>query len=284
MRKIMPKDTVYITSWRETFSHFKSAMAYFYIRQWTGIKENPADGMDVFLRNMKYYDDLYKQMAPANPYRIKRSCIPPDISMARNSMAADLGFPVGFPKGVYPDYSDNFLAIKEWLDHTNQVFSVVLLSDYFHHSLIMLKRMMCWSTKDILYQRMNSWNTKYRPEYRKELVDNFRRWSAADYLGFELFNQTLWNRIEQWGYDDFMAELKHFESTLKETLQYCNKVTTGKTKSSLIVQATQWSDGYSVDKNDCTLIKDHMRKTVKQQYDDIPITVKQPSTSEVPYC
>ena len=33
---------------------------------------------------------------------------PPDFSMARNSMAVDLLFPVGFPKSVNPDFSDNF--------------------------------------------------------------------------------------------------------------------------------------------------------------------------------
>ena len=288
LRELMPKDTVYITSWRETFSHLKSAMAYFYIRQWTGIKEDPPDGMDIFLKDLKGYDDLYKKLPPNNPFRPAHSCIPGEISMARNSMAADLGFPVGFPKDEYPDYSDSYTAIKEWLEHSNQVFSVVLLSDYFHHSLIMLKRMMCWSTKDILYERMNSWNTKYRPEYRQELVDNFRRWGAADYLAFELFNQTLWDRIAEWGHADFMAELTHFEETLGTVTSYCklarDEKMRDKTNDKLEVKNSKWNDNFYVTREECVLMKDHMRKTIKKQYDDIPVIVETHPASKVPFC
>jgi hypothetical protein len=284
MKEIMPEDTVYITSWRETFSHLKSAMAYMSIRQWSGITQDPPDGMEVFLQNLQHYDDTYKTLPPANPFRSSYPCIPGDISMAQNSMAADLGFPVGFPKGVYPDYSNNFTAIKEWLEHTNQAFSVVLLSDYFHHSMVMLKRMMCWSTKDILYERLNSWNTKYRPEYRKELVDNFRRWSAADYLAFELFNQTLWDRIEEWGHADFMAELAQYEKTLAIVGEYCLDVRRLGRNDTLPIPASAWSAGFEVTVADCALLHHHMRDTVKQQYDEIPVQVEQPPSKGVPGC
>ena len=272
MKEIMPKDSVYITSWRETFSHLKSAMAYFMIRECSGIQEEPADGMEVFLKNLKHYDNIYKILPPENPFRKVFACTPKNISMARNSMAADLGFPVGFPKGVYPDYSDNFTAIKQWLEHSNKVFSVVLLSDYFDHSLIMFKRMMCWSTKDILYERMNSWNTNYRPKYRQELVDNFRRWSAADYLAFELFNKTLWDRIAEWGYDDFMAELTEYEKTLSVARRFCRSVRKGvEMPEYLEVPPSNWDSGFKVHHDDCQSIGHHMRDTVKQQYDDIPV-------------
>ena len=285
MKEIMPEDTVYITSWRETFSHLKSAMAYMSIRQWSGIQEEPPDGMEVFLKDLKRYDDIYKILPPENPFRKKYECIPGDISMAQNSMAADLGFPVGFPKGVYPDYSENFTAIKEWLEHSNQVFSVVLLSDYFHHSLIMLKRMMCWSTKDILYERLNSWNTKYRPEYRQELVDNFRRWSAADYLAFELFNKTLWDRIVEWGHDDFMAELTQYEKTLNIAREFCSDVRIGnEMREYLEITPSNWDSGFKVNHDDCHLMKYHMRDTVKQQYDDIPVQVEDLPPRDVPGC
>ena len=161
----------------------------------------------------------------------------------------------------------------------------MLITDYFHHSLIMLKRMMCWSTKDILYHRMNTLNTEYRAEYKRELVDNFRRWSAADYLAFELFNRTLWDRISQWGHDDFMAELRQYEETRRSVGAFCKRIKSSPNLTKeFTVPATSWDSGFTVSRRDCSLLAHHMRDTVKNQYDKIPQHVRQPRSATVPGC
>ena len=287
MREIMPKDTVYISSWRETWSRLKSALAFFYVCEWSGINETKADCMNTFLRDINYYDSVYKVLPPANKFREYYYCTPGDMSMVRNSMAAVLAFPVGFPAGVYPDLSNNFTAIKQWLQHTNEVFSIVLISDHFHESLIMLKRMMCWSHKDILYERKNTWNTKYYPTYRQELIDNLRRWSAADYLAFQFFNRTLWDRVHEWGYEDFMDEVKHYALILTQVHPFCSQVKKGEeTEESIVIEASKWDDSFRISRADCEEIYDEndMREKVKQKDDSIAVQVNNPPMHIVPGC
>jgi hypothetical protein len=253
MKQIMPNNTVYIASLREPFSHFKSAAAYFNIFNSRGTGIDLADGMETFLKDLKNQDDVHKSHLHG-------------LSLARNFMAFDLGFPTGFQR---IDQGDNFTAIKQWLDHTQQVFSVVLLSDYFSHSLVMLKRILCWSTKDIIYHRMNSQNSKYKPRYPTELIENFYRWSAADYLAYQLFNRTLWERIERWGSEDFMQELRQYERTRTKVLDFCNHVSKGQGQvHTIYILRTRWDAAFTFNVHECKLLLDHMRDVMVEQYEN----------------
>ena len=249
------------------------------IRQWSGITEPPPEGLEIFLHNLKYYDDIYVRQDSG--FR-KVSCVPFDISMARNSMVCDLAFPTGFPALKQPDQSDNWEFIKSWLKRIVHKFPIMIISDYFDESMIMLKRMMCWSQKDILYKRLNTWNTKYKPEYNRLLIENYNRWSAVDHLAFEFFNRTLWTRIERWGKDDFLADVSHYKKTTAKVLEFCRKVTQ---KYVFTIESSLWDSRYEVTRTEFKLIVDNMRNKMKETYDAVPATVEQIiSPRDVPGC
>ena len=130
---------------------------------------------------------------------------------------------------------------------------------------------------------MNSQFTHYG-YVRPEMIDNFQRWSAADNLAFELFNRTLWERITQWGWNDFMAELKQYEEILQETTNFCNQLNTDSNKGILHIEPSAWSHAFNIDKEDCSHINSNMRKEMKKQYDDNPIHVDDIPWYQVPLC
>ena len=64
-----------------------------------------------------------------------------------SGMTYDLGFDF---MDLEPDPS-----IRKFLRQLESEFSLVLITEYFDESLVMLKRIMCWQLDDILYIKQN---------------------------------------------------------------------------------------------------------------------------------
>ncbi|XP_006813848.1 galactosylceramide sulfotransferase-like [Saccoglossus kowalevskii] len=107
----------------------------------------------------------------------------------------------------------NERIVNETIMTLDKEFDLVLILEYFDESLILLKHLLCWSFEDIIYLAQNQRTT------RETITDTFRhnvyRWSNADYLFYNYFNRTLWEKIRQFG-PRFEIELAHFRDLLKE--------------------------------------------------------------------
>ena len=95
MTDIMPKDTAFVTSISEPMEHLKSEFNYFNLRKNGGIKS--ARALPDYLRNLVEYDDMYKARNNSRRYGY---CVPAGLSVTHNSMAFDVGFPIGFANGT----------------------------------------------------------------------------------------------------------------------------------------------------------------------------------------
>lgn len=58
--------------------------------------------------------------------------------------------------------------IDSRIEEMDNIFSLVLITDYFDESLIMMKNRLCWDWEDIVYIKF-----KMRIEEAKTEVDNF---------------------------------------------------------------------------------------------------------------
>ena len=139
---IVPKDSVYITSVREPCSHFVSAFYFFTVNQLTANKTNT---IETFLQNPDYHNRMNINQWDQN------GSFP---SLVRNNMAFDLGFQVGFPIGS-EDWTYNDTAIDDWLKELDKKMDLVMVTEYLDESLVLLRQLMCWSIKNILYQSRN---------------------------------------------------------------------------------------------------------------------------------
>ncbi|XP_078585433.1 galactosylceramide sulfotransferase-like [Branchiostoma floridae x Branchiostoma japonicum] len=200
---IMPNDTVYIAILRHPLAQLRSVFNWYGLaKRFTGLK-----GVDPVASFLK---DPEKYQIPL----VTRSKAPHTLS--KNFMAYDLGF----PPGLFDDRS----SVDEFVQKIARQIDLVLILEHFSESLVLLRRMMCWKLKDILYNVGPKNLRKYTKPTTENasLVEAHRRWSNVDYILYDHFNATLWQKIQDED-GDFHQEVRHFENVLQSTTTYCTK-------------------------------------------------------------
>ncbi|XP_070546758.1 galactosylceramide sulfotransferase-like isoform X2 [Ptychodera flava] len=132
--------------------------------------------------------------------------------LLRNGMSFSLGFDHRF------DDSDS--AINEMIDKLDNELDLVLISDYFEESLVLLKNVLCWKFDDILYisKRIRSENRRYM--ISKSVADRILKWNKADVKLYEHFNYTFWKKVNIYG-ADFYKELQEYRTRLQQFQEEC---------------------------------------------------------------
>ena len=270
MAAMMPNDTVFISSIREPFSHFKSAFYYFNLPKVAAIKTK--DPLGEYIRHLQRYDDIYKSH---NATRHRSGyCVPPHLSVTRNSMAFDLGFPNGYHKG-WTDQTANETAVADWIKTIDKRFALMIIVEYFDASMILLKRLLSWSTKDILYQKRNPQRSGPAAATRhvtESLIGNYKRWSHVDYALYDHFNKSFWEKISRQNH--FWDEVNEFVLANTKVNAFCTSQRPTVNKTLLLVEQSQWHDAFNVSKKDCVLLSSRLMPELKKQYDIIPVKVK----------
>lgn len=229
-RKYMPNDTVYVGILREPYEFFKSTLnylkpGYIYNKIKTSI---PASD---FLKDPMKYEP--------------RSSL---FSFTNNRMAVEFGCPDNVIK------SNDKHKILEFIKGIDEDFRVVIIAEHFEESIVLMRRYLRWSTKDILYNDKNiskrKNETKLVGPYDRQM---YKRWARIDYALYEHFYKRLRDQIREEGYD-FDDELLHFREVRRMVSEFC----TGDYKKSgakLAVAASKWSKAFEVVGDDCDLIR-----------------------------
>ena len=215
---------------------------------------------------MIQYDDLYK--SPDNTLNISGcKCIPKGLSIARNAMAFDLGFPNGW--NLYKsDQQNNYTFISEWIRDLYRTIHIMLVVERFNESVVLLKRYMCWGFKDILFRRLRTGKHRHNAKYSQQQQDIFQKWSNVDTLLHYLADRLLNKRIRNLG-KDFQDEVTEYIYQETQVLGFCRYET--KQKRQMYINATKWDAGYTVTPEDCAMIMDktHLRDKIKEEYDNL---------------
>ena len=151
-----------------------------------GFGKDPRMALEIFLNAGIQYEDVLKTST---------------TRLARNPMSFDLGL-------AYQFYQ-NATAINNYIAFLDKEFDLVMITDYFDESVVLLKRLLSWELDDILYFKSNERQDQEKAVGLSDKVkDKIKRWNAADELLFQYFNQTFWNKIKKEGkgfYDDLEA-------------------------------------------------------------------------------
>ncbi|XP_033112107.1 galactosylceramide sulfotransferase-like [Anneissia japonica] len=99
-------------------------------------------------------------------------------------------------------------------------FDLVMISEYFDESLILLKQLLCWDFEDILYLSKNRRSSSSHYQMTSSLVSYVSQWNKADMKLYNHFNKTLWLKIKQYGHY-FVKDLSEFRSRLKVVNEKC---------------------------------------------------------------
>ncbi|XP_035673212.1 galactosylceramide sulfotransferase-like [Branchiostoma floridae] len=232
---LMPADTAFIAMLRYPLHHLKSVFSWYKVPGQLNLKDarNP---LETFLRNSRRYQEnsILKEL-PTEP----RSS-----SLTRNFMAYDLGYP--------PGLADDMDMAQVYVQRLDSELDLVMILEYLDESLVLLKRTMCWSIRDILYDTFNeAIGYRYNMDLTPDMDANYRKWSKVDYLLYEHFNNSLWKRISQEG-DDFHQEVEHFVSVNSQVKSFCEK----KRNDQIVIPASKWdAHALSVNQSFCHLLQ-----------------------------
>ena len=199
MNYLFPRETSkYITTIRNPVEQFESLFNYAGFGKLYGFGGDPTESLERFLKKGIEFKDMFKQ-------RKSR--------LARNPMSFDLGLDYRFYQ--------NITAIKEYITFLEKEFDLVMISDYFDESVVLMKRLLCWEFDDILYFKANKRIDKERAvDLSEDAKENIKRWNKADVFLYQYFNQTFWRKIQLEG-EDFYNDLAAFRHKKAEMTRLC---------------------------------------------------------------
>ncbi|XP_077985860.1 galactosylceramide sulfotransferase-like [Glandiceps talaboti] len=188
------KNAKYITIFRSAESHLKSV---YYSRIDGNFQSIYMNSSNRFYEHLKYVDALY-------PNNTGIVYVP-----KFNKQVAVFGIQT----------PDNESVIDAKIKQLDNELDLVLLTDYYDESLILLKKMMCWDFEDILYQPFKV-HKIYQPPITPEMSKLMKRFLIPDSKLYEHFNNTFWDKVRN--YDgDFTADLLKFRSMKHDLSKKC---------------------------------------------------------------
>ncbi|XP_067664161.1 galactosylceramide sulfotransferase-like, partial [Haliotis asinina] len=222
-KKLLPKDAPFFAIVRDPEDRFVSAA--FYYRLVHDLKR--------IFKGMNRTDYIFTEWLK-NPRKYTSAI------ETNNHMAYDFGIP--------EMYFHNSSYVDEYIRSLDSDFDFVLLMDYFDESLMLLRRKLCWSMKDMVYLRSNSGKNKVDFAFSEDDRKLLRKWQMADVAIFEHFRARFWRQVELEGRGLFQ-ETAFFKQVLRRVRDYCKY---GKSRwPSVDIASSSWSESFSVTVKDC---------------------------------
>ena len=222
----MPADTFYIGIVREPYENFKSILNYLRPAHIFRLKSR-LPGSE-FLRNPAAYEP-------------KRS---PKLSVTRSRMSVEFGFPDEIVE------KNDKLKAQEFIKTLDEDFGLVMVAEYFEESVVLMRRYLSWSTKDIIYLDKNIARKKNESSYVGPFDrQQYKKWARIDYMLYDHFFRKLREQIRAEGFD-FDDELLHFKEIRKMSSEFCNQKPLSASAKLKVLQS-KWSDSFELTYKDC---------------------------------
>jgi hypothetical protein len=194
--RIVPGAT-YITILRDPVARFESTFGYYEIEKKLQL-QNFSNPLTEFMSKPGYY------------YQKSKMTIKHQL---RNGMAFSLGLP-----SHITNWSDQ--DIQESIRRLDKEFDLVLITDYYDESLLLLKKLMCWEWRDILYIPIGVRSQSHRYEVTESVAATIREWNSVDVKLYDHFNKTFWRKIKVYG-RGFQSDLHELQRRKVEVYNEC---------------------------------------------------------------
>lgn len=170
--KVMPVDSFYFSILRHPVAMMESIFIYY--------KSIPAfrktHSLDDFLDNSSWN---YNASASNNHY-------------AHNILSFDFGFDNNVRAGAEDLEERASVAIAA----IERDFHLILISEYFDESMVLLKHALCWSLDDVVSFKLNSRSERTRHPLLPDTAEKIKRWNALDWRIYLNFNTTFWHKVD----------------------------------------------------------------------------------------
>ncbi|XP_050401020.2 galactose-3-O-sulfotransferase 2-like, partial [Patella vulgata] len=228
-KSLLPDSSVFIASVRDPVSRFISAFNYF---------------RNVYKRSyLKHINSENRRVHPIHEYLRNPGLYDTRMtSPTRNGMVRDFGFP--------RKYLQNQTLFERFLGKLDTFFDLVLVVEYFNESLVLMKRLLNWHIKDILYTPLVSGDSRHDVKLTEDEIQTYKQFSNLDVTLYEFFLKkfklTLLKQDET-----FFQELNYFKKLLDNVKSYCNSGT----EEIFHVQKSKWDQEFVLNLSDCKYMK-----------------------------
>ena len=110
------------------------------------------------------------------------------------------------------------------IKYIEETFDIILITEYFVESIIMMKRKLCWRTSDIVFitRRVRNYNYKYSV-YHQDLVDKHKSFSSGDYTLYQHFLDLFLIQLSIQP-SNFWDEVYQFKNIMHSVTGFCDDV------------------------------------------------------------
>ena len=224
--RYFPSDSKYIAILREPFEQMVSAFLYYkvvypqpYITQIPG--KNP---ISTYLKDPWKYE-------PDNLLD----------SFTYNRMSLDLGYN---PRNIR---NASATAAAEFIKQLEREFDLIMIVEYFDESVVLLRRLLGWELKNMLYVSANALQKR---KMRFSPTDRYRHKKIAwlDNAIYSHFYKRLWHKIFKEG-PEFFDEVHTFQSVRQLVQAFCLQMSN--TEKYMTVNQSRWNPEFIVTVEDC---------------------------------
>lgn len=187
LERVMPNDTVYVTILRDPVRHFESTFSYMEFSDILGIS-NETDPLETFFDSP---NDVLVNYVLTKDLRINSD----RLKLIRNGMFFDLGMKSS-------DFDDS-AKIQAAIQRLDNEFDLVLLTEYFEESMVMLKNLLCWTTEDMIHFNLNQRHQSERRNISSDLAKRIHQWNRADTALYEYFRDVFLRKLNKQDEDFF---------------------------------------------------------------------------------
>ncbi|XP_033111745.1 galactosylceramide sulfotransferase-like [Anneissia japonica] len=201
----MENGSIYVTLLRDPVSQFESAFDFFNV----GAAAIRDSSLNKTQRLQVFFKDPLKYWTP-----LKRS----QRLISRNSQIWDLG--------VDPAKCPNSFVVDYTIKRLDNELDLVMITEYFDESLLLLKKKLCWEFKDILYLPRNVRSS--RATLNVNIRKNISKWNWIDTKIYSHFLGRLHKLIKDYGprFEDDLSAFRNMTSFVYKTCVANEKVQT----------------------------------------------------------
>ncbi|KAI1891288.1 hypothetical protein AGOR_G00142240 [Albula goreensis] len=172
LKKVLKaEDTFYFSIIRNPVSQMESAFSFFR-RSFPAFKA--AKSLEDFLKNANKYFDPLKEG---------------NNELVKNPMWFDFGY------NNKVEYTEHEFA--KALQNIQRSFDLILITEYFDESMILLKEVMCWDIDDVVTFTHNSRHEMDHKNISEDVASRIKKWNSLDWRLYNHFNVTFWTKIEE---------------------------------------------------------------------------------------
>ncbi|NWX45020.1 G3ST2 sulfotransferase, partial [Steatornis caripensis] len=194
VQKVVPSSAVYFSILRNPVQLMESAFAYY--------KGTPAFSRARSLE--EFLSQPYHYYSPAGR----------DSHYGRNLMTFDFGF--------NPNGEVSAKRVQLMLKAIEASFDLLLISEYFDESMVLLKQMLCWDLDSVVSFPLNIRDSSTKSHLSNTVVQKIKDWNRLDWEIYTHFNRTFWERIDRdIGRERMQREVKALRERQAELARTC---------------------------------------------------------------